>query len=152
MGLAPDQAAKHITETPHGRIAFYDAARGEIVKPDGWRPADFRSLIKAAQTEQGKSEVSCVLEDVKGVVMAKPMILYDDTPPTHFIFANQVGVQTDERVSAENPVPDELGRTIDQWEPNHPPNRLVFKPPFLGKKNLEWCYKKMASGKEITCF
>ena len=67
MGLTPDQAAKHITETPHGRVAFYDAAKGEIVKPDGWRPPDFRSLIKVAQTEQGKSEVSCVLEDVKGV-------------------------------------------------------------------------------------
>ena len=39
-----------------------------------------------------------------------------------------------------------------QGVPNHPPNRLVFKPPFLGQKNLEWCYKKMASGKEITCF
>ena len=36
MGLTPDQAAKHITETPHGRVAFYDAAKGEIVKPDGW--------------------------------------------------------------------------------------------------------------------
>ena len=27
MGLTPEQAAKHITETPHGRVAFYDAAR-----------------------------------------------------------------------------------------------------------------------------
>ena len=62
MGLTPEQAAKHTTETPHGRVAFYDAARGEIVKPDGWKPPDFRSLIKVAQTEQGRSEVSCVLE------------------------------------------------------------------------------------------
>ena len=45
--------------------------------------------------------------------MAKPMILTDDTQPTHFTFANQVGVQTNESVSAENPVPDELGRTIE---------------------------------------
>ena len=66
-----------------------------------------------AQTEQGRSEVSCVLEHVKGVTMAKPMILTDDTQPTHFTFANQVGVQTDESISAENPVPDELGRTIE---------------------------------------
>ena len=96
MGLTPDQATKHITETPHCRIAFYDAARREIVKPDEWRPPDFRSFIKVAQTEQGKSEVSCVLEDIQGVVMAKPMIFTDDTPATHFTFADQVGVQTNE--------------------------------------------------------
>ena len=133
MGLTPDQATKHITETPHGRLAFYDAAKGEIVKPDGWRPPDFRSLIKVAQTEQGRSEVSCVLEDVKGVTMAKPMIFTDDTQPTHFTFANQVGAQTDESASVESPVPDELGRTIEShlWLANletssgsTPPTRL----------------------------
>ena len=112
MGLTPDQAAKRITETPHGRVALYDVARGQIVKPDGWRPPDFRSSIKVARTEQGRSEVSCVLEHVKGVTTAKPMILTDDTQPTHFTFANQVGVQINESVSAENPVPDELGRTF----------------------------------------
>ena len=37
MGLAPEQAAKSIRETPHGRVAFYDTARGEIVKSDGWQ-------------------------------------------------------------------------------------------------------------------
>ena len=42
MGLTPDQAAKHIKETPHGRVAFYDEAKGEIVKPDGWRPPEFQ--------------------------------------------------------------------------------------------------------------
>ena len=40
--------------------------------------------------------------------MAKPMIFSDETQPTHFTFANQVGVQTDERQS-EDFVPDELG-------------------------------------------
>ena len=40
------------------------------MKSDRWRPPDFRSLVKVAQTEQGRSEVSCVLEDVKSVVMA----------------------------------------------------------------------------------
>ena len=113
MGVTPDQAAKHITETPHGRVAFYDAPKGEIVKPDGWKPPDFRSLVKVAQTEQGKSEVSCVLEDVKGVVLAKPMmIITGDTQPTHFAFANQVGVQTDAS-ARDNPIPDELGRTVE---------------------------------------
>ena len=81
------------------------------MKSDRWRPPDFRSLIKFAQTEQGKSEVSCVLEEVQRVVMAKPMIFSDETRPTHFTFANQVGVQTDERGSKES-IPDELARTI----------------------------------------
>ena len=91
MGLTPEQAAKTIRETPHGRVAFYDTARGQIVKPDGWQQPDFRSLIKVAQTEQGRSEVSCVLEHVKGVTMATPMIFTDYTHSSHFTFANQIG-------------------------------------------------------------
>ena len=43
--------------------------------------------------------------------MAKPMVLSDETRPTNFTFANQVGVQTDERVLSDVPL-DELGRTI----------------------------------------
>ena len=113
MGFTFDKVTRHITTTPHGRFALYSAEKGEVVKPDGWRAPDFRSLIKVAQTEQGKSEVSCVLEEIRGVIMAKPTILTDDTPPTHFTFANQVGVQTDESSSVENLVPDELGRTIE---------------------------------------
>ena len=101
MGLTPDLAARQITTTPHGHFALYDAKRGEVVKSDRWRLPHFRSLIKVAQTEQGRSEVSCVLENVQGVVMAKPMIFSDETQPTHFTFANQVGVQTDESQSAD---------------------------------------------------
>ena len=111
MGLTPDQAARQITPTPKGRFALYDAQRGEVVKSDRWRPPDFRSLIKVAQTEQGKSEVSCVLEEIQRVVMAKPMIFSDETKPTNFTLANQVGVQTEEKASQEA-VPDELGRAI----------------------------------------
>ena len=112
MGLTPDQAARQITTTPRGQFALYDAKRGEVVKSDRWRPPDFRSLIKVAQTEHGRSEVSCVLENVQGVVMAKPMIFSDETRPTHFTFASQVGVQTDERQS-DDLVPDELGRAVE---------------------------------------
>ena len=101
MGLTPEQAARQITTTPQGQFDLYDA----------WRPPDFRSLIKVAQTEQGKSEVSCVLEEIQRVVMAKPMILSDETRPTNFTFANQVGVQIDERASSDVPL-DELGRAI----------------------------------------
>ena len=110
MGLTPEQAARQITTAPKGQFALYDAKRGEVVKSDRWRPPDFRSLIKIAQTEQGRS-VSCVLEDIKGVVMAKPMIFSDETRPTYFTFANQVGVQTEEG-SPDEAVPDELARTI----------------------------------------
>ena len=51
MGLTPEKATKNIRDTPHGRIAFYDDARGSVVTPDDWKPPDFRSLIKIAQTE-----------------------------------------------------------------------------------------------------
>ena len=61
---------------------------------DRWRPPDFRSLIKIAQTEQGRSEVSCVFEDRENLLMAKPMIFSEETGPTHFTFAHQIGVQT----------------------------------------------------------
>ena len=63
MGLTPEQAARQIFLTPKGQFALYDDKKGEIVKSDRWRPPDFRSLIKIAQTEQGRSEVSCVLEE-----------------------------------------------------------------------------------------
>ena len=84
MGLSPEKAVKRIRATPHGRVAFYDETRGEPVKPDDWKPPDFRSLVKIAQTEQGRSEVSYVLEHVQGLTMAKPMIFTDDTRPSHF--------------------------------------------------------------------
>ena len=98
MGLTPDQAAREITPTPHGRFALYDGKRGEIAKSDTWKPPDFRSLIHAAGTEAGKSEFSCVLDDTKAVVMARPMILSDETRPTDYTFANRVAVhvQTDQ--------------------------------------------------------
>ena len=115
MGLTREKADKWIRETPHGRFAFYDQTRGEPVKPDEWKPPDFRSLLQAAQTEQGRSEVSCVIDhDHPQVTMAKPMMIFtDDTRPCHFTFANQVGVQTDEDAGNATSIPDELCRTID---------------------------------------
>ena len=111
MGLSPEQAARQITLTPTGQFALYDAKKGEIVKSDRWRPPDFRSLIKLAQTEQGRSEVSCVFEEHKSVMMAKPMIFSEEAGPTHFTFAHQIGVQTDDD-SSDGSVPEELARTI----------------------------------------
>ena len=57
--------------------------------------------------------------------------------------------------SAPPPAMRKSLETLIQGALNQPPqtgpNSLVFKPS-LWEKNLEWCYKKMASGKEITCF
>ena len=111
MGLTPEQAARQITLTPKGQFALYDQKKGEIVKSDRWRPPDFRSLIKIAQTEQGRSEVSCVFEDCENLLMAKPMIFSEETGPTHFTFAHQIGVQTDGNTT-DGSIPDELARTI----------------------------------------
>ena len=111
MGLTPEQAARQITATPKGRFALYDDKKGEVVKSDRWKPPDFRSLIKIAQAEAGKSEVSCVLDDSARVVMARPMIFSDETRPTHFTFANQVAVQTEDEL-IDGSTPDELTRTI----------------------------------------
>ena len=41
------------------------------------------------------------------------MIFTDDTQPSHFTFANQIGVHTDEDAQAVAPVHDELSRTIE---------------------------------------
>ena len=113
MGLTPDQAARAVTPTPSGCFAFYDAQKDEIVKPDAWKPPDFRSLIQAASTEAGRSEFSRVLDDTKTVVMARPMILSDETRPTDYTFANSVAahVQTDQDMT-DGSTPDELTRTI----------------------------------------
>ena len=113
LGLTPDQAAREVTPTPHGRYALYDASKGEIAKSDTWKPPDFRSLIHAASTEAGRSELSCVLDDTRTVVMARPMILSDETRPTDYTFANHVTthVQTDQDL-LDGSTPDELGRTI----------------------------------------
>ena len=86
--LTPERAARQITRTPKGQFALYDEKKGEIVKSDRWIPPDFRSLIKIAQTEQGRSEVSCVFEKRQNTMMAKPLIFSEETGPTHFTFAN----------------------------------------------------------------
>ena len=113
MGLTPDQAAREVTPTPSGLFALYDAKEGEIAKSDTWKPPDFRSLIHAAGTEAGRSELSCVLDDTKTTVMARPMILSDETRPTDYTFANSVAanVQTDQDL-IDGSTPDELTRTI----------------------------------------
>ena len=81
------------------------------MRSDRWRPPDFRSLVKIVQTEQGRSDVSCLFEGHENLLMAKPMIFSEETGPTHFTFANQVGVQTHESTT-NGSTPDELARTI----------------------------------------
>ena len=110
LGLSPDQAARDVTQTPNGRYTLYDTQKGEIAKPDTWKPPDFRSLIQAVGTEAGKSEFSCVLDDTRSVVMARPMILSEATRPSDYTFAHCVAtlVQTDDVV--DESTPDELAR------------------------------------------
>ena len=58
--------------------------------------------------------MSCVLDQQHPqLTMARPMTLTDDTRPSHFTFANQAGVQTDEDAGNATTVSDELRRTID---------------------------------------
>ena len=109
MGLSPEQAARQITATPTGQFALYDVKKGEIVRSDRWRPPDFRTLVKIAQTEQGRSEVSCVFEERENLLTAKPVIFSDETGPTHFTFANQVGVQTEDD-TPDGSIPDLLAQ------------------------------------------
>ena len=113
IGLTPDQAARGIAETPHGRFTLYDANSDEIAKSDEWKPPDFRSLIQAASTEAGKSELSCVIDDTRSAVRARPMILSDETRQTDYTFAHCVAtlVQTDDVV--DDSTPDELAQTIE---------------------------------------
>ena len=71
-GLNPRAGSKTDHKYSHrSSLLFYDEKKGEIVKSDRWRPPDFRSLIKIAQTEQGRSEVSCMFEDRNSMLMAK---------------------------------------------------------------------------------
>ena len=133
MGLSPEQAAKQITATPTGHlVSLYDVKKGEIVRSDRWRPPDFRTLVKIAQTEQGQSEVSSVLEEREQHLLAKPMIFSDETGPTHFTFANQIGVQTDNDPS-DGSVPEVAGA--------HNP-----EPSLAGQSgNLIWLYANLVS-------
>ena len=117
MRLTRDQADKCIHETPSGRFALCDTTRGEHVRPD-----DFKSrcsFLDSSHThcEQGRSEVSCVFESVHPELLrARPMILTDDTRPSHFTFANQVGVQTDDSTdTTPMDTTDELRQTIASY-------------------------------------
>ena len=52
--LSPEEAKKRIHETPSGRLALYETARGRYVRPDDFKSPDVRPLIQASQ----KSRVS----------------------------------------------------------------------------------------------
>ena len=54
--------------------------------------------------KQVSQKFSCVLDDTRSVVMARPMILSDETRPTDYTFAHCVAtlVQTDDVVRGVN--------------------------------------------------
>ena len=83
-----------------GTVSLYDKRRVHLtVSVD--RSAIGLSISHYRLQEPNKciSEVSCVLEEIKSVVMARPMIFSDETRPTNFTFANQVGVRDRRRVN-----------------------------------------------------
>ena len=73
--------------------------------------AGLETVLSAAYSLKHETDMTKT-EHVQGVTMAKPMIFTDDTRQSHFAFANQVGVQTDEAAQAVAPVHDELSRTM----------------------------------------
>ena len=52
MRLTPEQATKCMHETPNGRFALYDTARGKRVRPDDFKCPDVRQVIQVAQTDR----------------------------------------------------------------------------------------------------
>ena len=98
------------------QILKLEKGQGKFVRPDDFKCPDVRSLIQVAQTEHGRSEVSCIIHSVhRDLLRAQPMILTDDSRPSHFTVANQVGVQTDDSDEDEEVIPgipEELHQTI----------------------------------------
>ena len=95
LGLTPEAVTKCIQQTPSGRFTLY--VKGKFVKPPELQFPDVLSLVKMAQTEGGESEVSCALDDENpAFVKAVPMKHADESRPSDFTFANNVGIQTDD--------------------------------------------------------
>ena len=61
-----DIAKSCIKKTMNGRYTL--TVKGKLIKPHSFVQPNADSLIKIAQTEQGRSEVSCVLEDLDNCV------------------------------------------------------------------------------------
>ena len=59
LGLSPE-AAECIQQTPSGKFTSY--MKGKFVKPPEFKHPDVHSLVQIAATENGKSEVSCVID------------------------------------------------------------------------------------------
>ena len=72
-------------------------------------------LVQLAQTEGGKSEVSCAIDyDNPVFVKVVPMVHTDASRPSDFAFANHVSMQTDDSEDEDMPtVPAELRQTIN---------------------------------------
>ena len=113
MGLTPDQAAREIIlhHMDSMRCTIIIGMKSQNLTHGSHRT--FRSLVQAAGTEAGKSEMSCVLDDTSGLVVARPMILSDETRPTDYTFANTIAVQVQtESDQRDGSTSDELTQTI----------------------------------------
>ena len=58
--MTPEAAEKCIQQAPSGRFTMY--VKGKFANPLDCLVPDLRSLVQLAQTEGGKSEVSCALD------------------------------------------------------------------------------------------
>ena len=74
MGLTPKKAAKNIRNTPRGRVVFYDETRGEVVKPDDWKPPDLRSLIETRSTRKESQWLSPWSSQMTLVQVISPLL------------------------------------------------------------------------------
>ena len=107
----PAAAMKCVRNTPSGRFTL--CVKGKLIKPPDFKQPNADSLVLIAKTEQGNSEVSCMIDqDKQGFLKATPMIHTDDSRPSDFTFAH-MAVQTDTCVDENSSdIPDELKQTI----------------------------------------
>ena len=117
LGLSPQAAMKCVQTTPNGRFTLH--VKGKLVKPCGFQQPKADSLVQIAQTEKGRSEVSCVIDyDNQGFLRATPVVHTDDSRPSDFTYAH-MAIQMDDQDDDDDDdddtpsnVPEELRKTI----------------------------------------
>ena len=76
LALSPEAAKKYVQITSSGRFTL--CVKGKLIKPSDFKQPKADSWVQIAQTEKGKSEVSCVIDqDDQGFLKATPMIHTD---------------------------------------------------------------------------
>ena len=60
FALSLEAAAKCVQNTPSRRYTL--RVKGELIKPSHYKQPNADSLVQLAQTEKGKTEISCVID------------------------------------------------------------------------------------------